>query len=424
MVGRPADGWLGTFRPVTTGLLLGITPHALFLIVTNTRTHWSIGLDTQESRDAAVRVSGYETAVVSLQERLGDLLLPSLVVGAALTVVALVASARTGRPGIWQGWAKLQSVTRAIGVALVAATTFTATTAVPGEEWGPDARATLMLRTAEKAAADAEHVLLRNAHRELIRADSPLRRSVAALLAEAEAVQRRDGCLPPTGSGTGELLIDTAWAARELGLAGCGTARTSGWGELRSEERWRVDGWFRQSAREAYGLSEGVGPPTPPEPDRSISEMRITEALQRAEEIRFASAATRTASEGLRTDILVAVAGIAGSGVSELSGRLVHSLLVVLIEDAATKLTRDAIAEAPKAKSMAEWTASILERGGSAAGLGVATAALVASATQRLTRPEALRNAALAATREVRAHRAEQRAAENRRNRSTGRRFR
>jgi hypothetical protein len=143
LIDPQADG----FQKLLSAVIIGLTPHVIFLMLLNSPTTRHLVGDPAEWEH---HINAYEEYASLLQEKYGDYLLPSFFAGAAISIVMWILTARHDRPQTRKAWETVRDTARFAGLVLLSATTFTAATAIPGGDWQPDSRRALEVRLAKK----------------------------------------------------------------------------------------------------------------------------------------------------------------------------------------------------------------------------------------------------------------------------------
>lgn len=277
-----ADGtWLNMLQKSCAAIAIGLTPHLLFLVEINT----ALG----PFRDPFAPgwtwfIEWYEPAVSSLQDRIGDYLMPSLLAGTALAVAMFLLSRWLDHRTFDTTWERLKDATRFAGTVLAAATTFTVCTGLPVGMWQPDARLVANARLAALVEAKARHGLYTAVLEELRAPGSTLAANVGAISVDAPSDRLYHA-------------YEVAWDLRR-------TRPDASW--LYEQERWTAANMERQEAREvAQRMSEA------------------TQTLDRS-------------TEALKKEVAGICASAAGAAAEAFGG----AVLGVLIEDAADRIAR------------------------------------------------------------------------------------
>lgn len=149
-VANEGDHFWTTFHVALNAAIIGLAPHALFLIMLNHSPVWFSG------STMIVAVSWYESSVQWLQDRIGPYLILPFSVGVAVTIFIFMLEAKepTVAAGMWL--TRSLSAARFCGLILIAATSFTVFSAAPAEGWQPNSRRVFEAKWNEHVTASAE----------------------------------------------------------------------------------------------------------------------------------------------------------------------------------------------------------------------------------------------------------------------------
>jgi hypothetical protein len=288
LAGQDTDGWAKVFRQSVVAIAIGLTPHAVFLMVLNSR------FGSEPAPGWTRVISGYETAVALLNDKLGDYLLPSFLFGTSISVAMFAITLWLDRPALRRAWRVMQESLRFIGLVLLSATMFTVMSAVPAGTWQPDARSVLEARLAAALEAEAKLALSRQALAESKQENSSL---AAALRASANSI----GGLPTDRQDS--MIAEIVGKVRDTSSEGSRPL---------DDVTFSFDaGASRADARAmAYSLAPGI---------------RDDERRSR--------------------EIIEEIARNVGSGAAAIAEPLIGKLLAALLEDASTRLAREFIAQ-------------------------------------------------------------------------------
>ncbi|MDJ1638188.1 hypothetical protein [Rhizobium rhizogenes] len=173
-VAEKGDHFWTSFHQSLTAAIIGLGPHALFLLLLNHTT-----ISTPSS--AIAHTAGwYERNVQALQDCIGGYLLLPLGAGVAACVTVFVI--RTGNPVAARWVTRTLEGCRLAGLTLVAATTFTVLSAAPAEGWHPNTRSEFTARWKDYVAVSAELSVIQSINTSLSNPTSSLRTDLGSFV--------------------------------------------------------------------------------------------------------------------------------------------------------------------------------------------------------------------------------------------------
>lgn len=155
LIGRDVPLVGSAVRQALVAIAIGVTPQMLFLIYFNAEYS---SADSGE-RDWEAHVAWYEELVYWLNDHLHKFLLPSFYIGAPVALLMFWLTIRS--PRLRAAWNRVQGIARFVGIALVAAGTFTLMSTTAEGHWQPDTRARLQAQLAEEARGEMREALYR-----------------------------------------------------------------------------------------------------------------------------------------------------------------------------------------------------------------------------------------------------------------------
>jgi hypothetical protein len=170
------EGGGRSFRSLLMAIFIGVTPHTFFVIYVN--FFMGDGIQSQIPQLTGV-ASSYEQFAYGLQDRFGDYLLPTFLVGTGVSLLMFLFTARPGAARLKTYWEVLRDGARFLGLIILAASSFTVISGTASGAWEPNARITLSHRIAERAKSEARLALYQAALTDVQSANGQLRGSLA-----------------------------------------------------------------------------------------------------------------------------------------------------------------------------------------------------------------------------------------------------
>ena len=181
--GKNDHFWV-SFHQTLTAAIIGLGPHALFLLSLNHTT-----ISTPSS--AIAHTAGwYERNVQALQDSIGGYLLLPLGAGVAACVLVFVIHA--GNPAAARWVTRSLEGCRLAGLALVAATSFTVLSAAPAEGWHPSTRSEFTARWKDYVAVSAELSVIQLINSKLSDPTSSLRTNLGSFTGRIRNIAPED----------------------------------------------------------------------------------------------------------------------------------------------------------------------------------------------------------------------------------------
>jgi hypothetical protein len=175
IVFKKYTGALNVFRQTVLAIFLGLTPHVVFVLFAN---GFGAPDATQPGSVFEQIASAYENFVWTLQDKVGDYLLPSFFAGAAVSILMFWLTREAERRQLRAAWGRVQNTARFTGLVLVSATTFTVMTSLPAGEWQPDSRVLLNAQIEKEVKSIARLALYQTAIADLLAPNSPFNASL------------------------------------------------------------------------------------------------------------------------------------------------------------------------------------------------------------------------------------------------------
>ncbi len=315
LVGQDVLDWI---RGTVTAILLGLTPHALFLMVLNSRlTRSWHSLDGVEKLGSWAIT--YEVRVLALHERWSSLLLPSPMLGAVAGALVLAAAFWLRRPVLNRFWNALADSARWVGICLLAASSFTVATATPFERWRPDTAVLVRERISDAAKTVATLSLYQQANAELMQSPDEWRKPLIAMAVAVPDLRSRNALRVTE--------IEPHWIADEV-------AHHSAPADQRL--KWMLDRLRSQKQT----------PHVAPSPNGSRAD---------ADALRLAILDAEARTEGESKQFRELVAGAIAGAASDYAKRYAGELASAFIEDAAKVLAGKVIGSVPAPGDLLRW---------------------------------------------------------------------